>query len=339
MTAKITLSDVAKLAGVSPITASRALRNPEKVSEKKLKLVQDAAKTLNYEPDLFARALATGKTNVIGVLIPSVTNAVFSEVVAGAYEAIEGTGYTLQFANTRYSAEKEAESIKLFLNQRVAGLIIAGIDQNSESKQLLKSADIPIVQVMDISDDPYGVIVGFSNYDAAHSVAEHLANQGYTKLGFLGARLDPRTMRRFEGFKAGAQKVTGFDEARAILTKEASSTALGARLLRELMQAKPDTDAIFCNNDDLALGALFEAQRLGIDIPEQLGICGFNDLETMSIANPSITSVKTKRRDIGAAAIKIVTEFEDQMKLGGKVRDFGFEIIGRQSTDKTGILH
>ena len=195
---KIRLTEVAKLAGVSPITASRFFRTPEALSINKRVRVESAAKELGYVPNLAARALASQRTEVIGVLIPSLTNNVFSDVLRGIYDAVDGSRYSIQLANTRYSILQEEKLLRLFRAQKPAGLIVTGINQTAESRAILESMNCPITQIMEIGDSPVDMMVGFSHYDAGFAAISHILEQGYRRVGFLGARMDPRVQRRFE---------------------------------------------------------------------------------------------------------------------------------------------
>src|SRR3954466_4464088 len=193
---KIRLTEVAELAGVSPITASRFFRNPEALSIGKRVRVESAAKELGYVPNLAARALASQRSEVIGVLIPSLTNNVFSDVLRGIYDALDRSRYSIQLANTRYSILQEERLLRLFLMQKPAGLIVTGIDQTTESRAMLEAADCPIVKMMEMGPNPIDMIIGFSHYDAARAALAHLFAQGHRKIGFVGARMDPRVQRR-----------------------------------------------------------------------------------------------------------------------------------------------
>ena len=329
----VTLADVAKKAGASAATVSRTLRQPHLVSEKLRNRIMEAVQELGYVPDPAARALASSRSNVVGVLIPSVTNNVFSAALQGIYEAAETSPYDIQLGNTRYSALKEENLVGLFVRQRPAGLIVAGIDQTDTTRQLLKQANCPVVQIMEISDDPIDMMIGFSHYDAARAATQHLIDQGYRRLGFLGARMDPRTQRRLKGFRDAATDAGVYSETRVCATPRPSTVTLGSQLFAELLDRAPDTDAIFCINDDIALGALFEAQRRRISVPDQLGICGFNDFDMMAVANPSITSVRTFREEMGQQAMQmVITAIEDASAIERKVVDLGFEVRAREST-------
>src|SRR4029077_3023995 len=175
----IRLAEVAELAGGSPITASRFFRNPEALSVAKGARVESAARELGYVPNLAARALASQRTEVIAVLIPSLTNNVFSDVLRGIYAASEGSRYSIQLSNTRYSILQEEKLLRIFLAQKPAGLIVTGIDQNAESRAVMEAMNCPIAQIMEIGPDPVDMMVGFSHYDAAFAVVSHLLAQGF----------------------------------------------------------------------------------------------------------------------------------------------------------------
>ncbi|WP_223385705.1 LacI family DNA-binding transcriptional regulator [Oricola cellulosilytica] len=334
---KVTLADVAAKVGVSAITVSRALRSPEKVSKTLQRKIKKAIADLGYVPDPAARALASGRTNVIGVLIPSVTNNVFSDVMRGMYEAIEPTTFDLQLGNTRYSPLMEEDLLKVFLSQKPAGLVITGIDQSKTARTMLQSATCPIVQIMETGPNPIDMMIGFSHYDAAAAATTHLIDAGSRFPAFVGARMDPRTQRRFAGFKDTCERAGVFSRERLITTPEPSTVTLGASLFANLISQQPEIDAVLCNNDDLALGILFEAQRRHMAIPEELMICGFNDLEMMAVAEPPVTSVRTHRHEMGRRSIEmLVRQIENPDAEASKIIDLGFDVISRRSTARRG---
>ncbi|MBB3712384.1 LacI family gluconate utilization system Gnt-I transcriptional repressor [Limimaricola variabilis] len=333
MAKRVTLAEVAAQAGVSPITVSRALRRPDTVQPETRARIDAAVTALGYVPDPAARALATGRSDVIGVLIPSATNAVFTDVLSGIYDRLAESRFDVQYGITRYDPGTEESLLGVFLRQRPAGLIVAGIDQTAAARRLLDRAGCPVVQVMEIGADPVDMMVGFSHHDAAAAATRHLIAQGYRRPGFLGARMDPRTRRRFAGFRAEAEAAGIFDADRCETTETPSNVGMGAALLRGLLERRPDTDAVFCNNDDLALGALFEAMRLGRAVPGDLGICGFNDLEMMRAAEPPITSVRTNRFEMGARAAEMIRARLEGKDPGPALVDLGSEVQARRSTE------
>lgn len=330
---KVTLKDVASHAGVSAITVSRTIRAPHLVSPKARSKVQHSIEALGYVPDAAASALASNRTDVIGLLIPSVTNSVFTDVLTGLYDALEGSRYSIQIGNYRYSPATEEKLVRTFLSQKPAGMILTGVDQTEACRELLRNAACPVVQIMDSDGEAVDSVIGLSHFDAGHSATRHLVDQGYRRIGFLGARMDPRSQRRFAGFRAALSDGGLFDENRVVTTPKASCFGLGADLLRELLARAPDTDALFCNNDDLAAGALFEAQRRGIRIPQELGICGFNDLELSRNLNPSLTTVATPRYRIGQEAVSVlIRAFDTPDSAASHTLNVGFQVIPRDST-------
>ena len=329
---RTTIADVAAQAGVSPITVSRALREPARVSEPLRERIDAAVRDLDYVPDPHARALASARTNVIGVLIPSLTNSVFADVMRGIHDRAAKTDLQVQFANTRYSPVEEERLVRLFLSQAPAGMIVVGIDQTEAAARLLRKAEQPVVQIMELGPDPFDMMVGLSQFDAGRAMAEHLINAGYRRIAFLAARLDPRSNRRMAGYRAVMAEAGLDDPSLIVQTKAPSSVRVGCELLREIVERRPDVEAVFCNNDDIALGALFECQRLGIAVPAQLGLAGFNDFEMMASAEPPITSVATERYEMGVAAMDMIARTIAGDPPQQKVVDLGFHLNLRAST-------
>ncbi|TPW32946.1 HTH-type transcriptional regulator GntR [Pararhizobium mangrovi] len=330
--ARVTLSDVAAESGVSTITVSRALREPHRVSAPLRERIDAAVEALGYVPNLAAQALASQHTNVIGVLIPSVTNNVFSDLLSAIYDTVSHTRFQIQLANTQYSVSEEEKLVRIFLNQRPAGLVVTGIDQSAACRQLLSEANCPVIQIMETAPDPIDMMVGFSHYDGAARAARHLIEKGYRRIGFIGARMDPRTQRRMEGCLSVLDAFGMLDRDLVSTTEEISSVNLGAAMLGALVDRRPDLDAVFTNNDDLALGALFECQRRAIAVPDALGICGFNDLEMVRASAPSLTSVDTRRGEMGQRAMTMLMDAIEGKRPQKRVVDLSSTVIARQST-------
>lgn len=330
---RVTIREVAKHASVSVASVSRALRHPEAVSDALRTRIAASIESLGYLPDPAARALASTRSDMIAVILPSISNNVFAAVMDGIYSAAEGTPHTVQLGYSRYAPFLEENHIRLFLRQRPAGLILAGIDQTETAKRVIADANCPVVQIMETGPAPYDRMIGFSHYEAARAATAHLLAQGYRNPGFLGARMDPRTQRRLKGFRdALCEHGLAPQERRLRTTTHPSSVTLGGQLFAELMDFAPEVDAVFCINDDIALGAMFEAQRRNLRIPDQMGICGFNDHDMVAAAEPSITSVRTFRREMGEGAVQMILETLRGEEPKDRVIDLGFKVIPRQST-------
>ncbi|MBZ9854399.1 LacI family DNA-binding transcriptional regulator [Mesorhizobium sp. CA13] len=327
-----TISDVARKAGVGAITVSRALREPERVSEDLRRQIHAAVDELGYVPDPNARALASARAEVFGVLVPSLTNSVFAEVVRGIYDSLSDSAFRIQLGNTHYSGLEEERLLQVFGPQRPAALIVAGIDQTPASRKLLENAGCPVVQVMETGPDPVDMMVGFSHLDGGRAATEHLIEAGYRRIGFIGARMDPRSQRRLAGYRMAVEKAGLFDPRLITTTPVPSSVTLGRELFRDALAKMPTLDGVFCNNDDIALGALFECHRASIDVPKRIGIVGFNDLDMMQVAFPSVTSIRTPRYEIGRRAVAMALAAIGGEPPQQRVVDLGFELMRREST-------
>lgn len=327
-----TIADVARKAGVGAITVSRALREPDRVSQDLRRQIQVAVDELGYVPDPNARALASARADVFGVLVPSLTNNVFAEVVRGIYDSLSDGPFRVQLGNTHYSGLEEERLLQVFAPQRPAALIVAGIDQTPTSRKLLESAGCPVVQVMETGPDPVDMLVGFSHFDGGRTATEHLIKAGYRRIGFIGARMDPRSQRRLAGYRAAMEKAGLFDPRLITTTPLLSSVTLGRELLRDALAKMPALDGVFCNNDDIALGVLFECHSAALDVPKTIGIVGFNDLEMMQAAFPPLTSIRTPRYEIGRRSVAMALAAIAGRRPEQRVVDLGFELKPREST-------
>jgi LacI family transcriptional regulator, gluconate utilization system Gnt-I transcriptional repressor len=302
------------------------------VAEATLRRVRDAANSLGYIPNPAARALAQARSNTLAVIIPSVTNQVFAELLRGVYDAVEESGLQVQLANTRYRPTREEDLLRLFAAQRPAGAIVAGIDQTPVARRLLGALDCPVVQVMELCDDPIDMVIGCDQRAAAADAVGHLLGRGYRRIGFLGARMDPRAQRRMAGWRDRLEQAGLHGDELMLTTPHPSSVTVGSRMLAEFLAMVPDADAVFCNNDDVALGALFECQRRGIRVPAQFGIMGFNDLEMVSVSNPAISSVATHRYEMGGLAVAMLQQAARGERPERTIVDTGHTLMIRGSS-------
>jgi LacI family transcriptional regulator, gluconate utilization system Gnt-I transcriptional repressor len=331
---RITLADVAALAGVSAVTASRVLRRPEMVSPALRERVESAVRDLAYVPNQLASALASARTQTIGVVIPSLTNGVFADYLRALHDLFVPAGFQVLVSNSRYSDVEEERAIATILGQHPEAMIVAGIDQTERARHLLRQSAVPVVQTMEITDDPIDINIGLSQREAGRAATEYLLARGYRRIGHTSARLDPRARRRREGY-CNEMEAAGIEWTPMLAeTPRPSTVGLGAELFARILNRVPDLEAVFTCNDDLALGALFECQRRGLRVPDDMAIIGFNDLELCASAYPSISSVSTPRYEMGKLAAEIVLD----MIRGSGIRpenpiiDLGYEIIERQST-------
>jgi LacI family gluconate utilization system Gnt-I transcriptional repressor len=187
---------------------------------------------------------------------------------------------------------------------------------------------------MEIGPAPVDMMIGFSHFDASKAAISHLLGQGYRRIGFLGARMDPRVQRRLEGYRAAMKEAGLFNERLIVTTAVPTSMTLGGTLFADLLAKAPDIEAVFCVNDDLALGALFECKRRHMSVPQQMAIIGFNDLEFMASSVPTLSSVRTNRYEMGKNAATMVIETLEGRRPELPIVDLGFGIVQRESSTR-----
>jgi len=328
---RATLEAVARLAGVSTMTASRVLSQPQLVSSSTRARVEQAVLELGYVPNRAARALASRQSHVIVVLVPSLSNAVFTAVLDGIHDAVEGSGYQLLIGNTHYSAAEEGKLLRTYLQSDPDGVLLPGLSRNPQVGQMLDSLRVPVVSMMDLADSPATLSVGFSQLDAGMALTRHLIGRGYRRIAFVGAQLDERTLRRADGYRLAMAEAGLQDPRLEIMTPERSTVALGAALMRRVLDELPECDAVFFCNDDLAHGAIFHCQRAGIPVPGRVAVAGFNDLPASSLMVPSLTTVDTPRYRIGFEAASLLLDVIAGKAPAARRVDLGFTLRERES--------
>lgn len=328
------LSDVAARAGVSTITVSRALRKPEMVSTQLRERVEAAARELMYVPNELASALASQRTGTIGVVVPSLTNGVFDDYLKALHDVFLEAGLQVLVLNSRYDEDEEERAIRTLLGRHPEAMIVAGIDQTEQARSLLAHSGIPVVQTLDTNDSPIDINIGLDHREAGHAATSYLLGLGHRRIGLIIARLDHRARRRWDGYQR-AMDEAGIDTSKLVVSSpHSTSVTLGAELFSQLMSQEPLPDAVFCGNDDLALGTLFECHRRGIAVPQDISIVGFNDLEFCAVSSPSLTTISTPRYALARRAANIVLEI---IRVSGERPaetriDVGFELVERGST-------
>lgn len=331
---RVTLNDVAEAAGVSSITVSRALRNPDIVSESLREKIIAIVEDMGYVPDFAARALASQNSGVIAVLVPSMSNYVFPAAMAGIEARVSSTDLRIHYANSHFSEEEEVRQLKLFLGQRPAGVIIAGVGDGIRGHSLLQRVHCPVVQALDRTQPPLDMAVGIDNFAAAASAARHVVEEGYRNIAILGAAFDIAGQRRRQGFQSVLEQHGLFDRALISCDVTSYDIQVGAQLLGRLLDSGRPIDAVLCQSDELALGALFECQRRGIRVPEEFGICGFYDLEFAGTCPPGLTTVRLPLHEIGRLAADMVIRAQTGDRQVSTMVDVGFELVVRGSTKR-----
>ena len=313
------------------MTVSRALRGEGRVSPETLARINAAVEALGYVPNLSASSLASRRSGILAVLVPTIGNSVFSETVRGVADAAEAAGLHLLIGDYAYSDDKRHQLVRALVGRRPDALVLVGAVQDEAARTLLRQHGVPVVETWELSDDPVDMAVGFSNFAAGVEVARHLAGGGRRRCAFVGSA-ESRAAARLSGFTAALAEAGAAPpeiETPADLSIEAGRVSLDRLLARA-----PDLDGVFFATDVMAVGGLLECQSRGIDVPGRIAIVGLGDLEIGRQLRPALTTVRIPAYGMGRRAGELILA-----RLGkgaapreGQVIDLGFSLIWRQSS-------
>jgi LacI family gluconate utilization system Gnt-I transcriptional repressor len=322
-----TLADVAERAGVSEITVSRVLRDKGPISMKTRERVMAAVAHLGYMPNRIAGTLASSGSNLIGVVLSSLTNNVFADVLGGVHSVLAPAGYQPVVGVTDYDEAEEERIVASLLAWQPAAMIVTGVNHTTATRLMLGRARGRVAEIMDIDSVPLDLGVGFSHRAAGYDTARHLVARGYRRFGYVGldrAR-DPRAARRHEGMMRGLSEA-GLSLVAEAVAEFPTSTRGGRRLLAELLQREPGLDAVVFSNDDMAVGGLFHCLASGIRPREELALFGFNALEVGQSLPMPLSTIRSRRDTIGRIAAARILE-TPLRPLEPTIIDTGYEIV------------
>ena len=327
-----TIQEVAKFAGVSPITASRALNNPKLVKDSTRRRVEAAAKQLNFIPNFAAGILSRDKSNMVGVIVPTLSNSIFAETIQALSETISSQGIQLLIGTNNYSIVREEDIIRTFISHRADGLILTGHTHTAYSEELIKSFAIPTVEIWNLRKGRDFVCVGMSNYRAAYEMTEYLIKKGYKRIGYIGGLLanNDRSEDRLNGYR-DALKHYGVEFDSSIIRESEFSLLNGAEAMRSLLTLTHRPDCVFASSDIIAFGALIECQNKGISIPDDIALAGFDDAVIGSMTKPGLTTVRVPRRQIGLKAGSVIMKLLQKEPDISSVNDLGFDLAIRDT--------
>lgn len=330
-TGRVTLNDVAQLAGVGAMTVSRALRTPELVSDKMRERIDAAVEELGYIPNRAAGALASGTSHVILVIVPSLLDRASAELMAGLQPRLMKVGYQLVLGDAQH-LRQQSEQLEHLLQYNPAAVIVLGCLESPDDEALLRQSRLPVVEVGALVPHPMDICVGGSNQEAGYRLTRHMIERGYRNIGFLCARQEQWMLQqRMRGWQQ-AMLESYLSPDMVINTSEAPSFSTGAAMLGEFLLRWPELDALICVNDELAAGVLFECQRRHLSVPGKLAIAGFDDSDVAKACYPALTSVHIPYRKMGSMAAELILR-----KLAGEAlqectQPLEFELQKRQSS-------
>ena len=324
----ITLSDVAAIAKVSEVTVSRILRNKGYISSESRARVMAAISEVGYRPNRIAGTLAAAtSSNLVGVVIPSLSNIVFPEVLHGIHAACGNAGLQPLVGVTDYDPLIEERLVDSLLAWQPTALLLAGFDHTETTRRQLKQSRVRVAELMDIDAIPVDVAVGLSHFKAGVDTAGHLIRRGYRRFGYVGHDWDAdvRARHRYDGLCKGLGE-TGLSVVDQVIFAGPSSVAAGRSSLAALLERSPDLDAVVFSNDDMAIGGVFHCLAAGIELKEQLAIFGFNGLGIGQALPRPLSTIRSNRFLMGKLAVETILQ---QAERPGEpiTIDSGYEMV------------
>ncbi|MEO7156131.1 MAG: LacI family DNA-binding transcriptional regulator [Vicinamibacterales bacterium] len=325
------MADVARRAGVAPITVSRALSDPSQVSAATLASVQQAVAETGYVRHVLAGSLASSSTRCIGVVVPVLSNSIFANTLAGLSEVLEAQGYRLLIAASQYEPLREQRNVEAFIGQRVDGVALTGTTHTPGTRAMLARARIPVVEMWNLPKRPFDCAVGFSNFDAARAMVRHLHSRGYRRIAYIGGptRQNDRMRARERGYRAGMAEA-GLLVAEGRIRRTSFEFENGATALSDLLETDSSIDAVFAASDVLAVGALLHCLRRGWPVPDKVALAGLDGSPIGGLITPELTSMRFPRRQIGVRAAELLLD-RIRGQPAGTFDDLGFELLAGAS--------
>ena len=307
-TGKVTIADVAQLAGVGTMTVSRALRTPGQVSDKLREKIEAAVNELGYMPNLTASALASASSHTIAMVVPNLAEAGCTEMFAGLQHVLQPAGYQIILAESRHRLEQEEKLLETLLASNIAAAILLSVEHNSTVRHLLKNASIPVIEIGAIRTDPIDINIGIDNVAAMFELTDMLVQRGYQNIGLLCANQEQWIFQQHLQGWYKAMLRHHMSPNRVINAALPPVFSTGASQLPEFLLAWPELDALVCVSDELACGVLYECQRRRIKVPDELAVVGFGDSDVSKVCQPSLTTMAVPHRKIGLEAGNVLLE-------------------------------
>ncbi|MEM9682071.1 MAG: LacI family DNA-binding transcriptional regulator [Pseudomonadota bacterium] len=329
-----TMGDVARQAGVSKITVSRVLRQPDRVKPDTRDRVRAAIRELGYVPDDAASAFSSRKSRTVGALISTLDGSTFASTVDGLSDALREAGFQLLISTTEYSPQTEADNLTTLLGRRPDGLVLTSTEHTPAARTLMARLGLPVVELWDLPEEPIDCAVGFSNFDSGAAMTHFLFERSYRRPAFVGSQSgsDTRVTKRMDGYLAAVRE-RGLGDGRVVRLSTGGSKAIerGAKGLARLLERWPDTDAVFCSSDSVALGVLNEARRRGLRVPEDIAVAGYGDFDFAGPYGLELTTLRIPGYEIGTAAAALILERTRNPEASSVSADVGFKIIKRRT--------
>ncbi len=326
------LADVARAAGVSTMTVVRVLRDPAKVAEATRARVRGVLSETGYTPDLIARGLASSRSGLVAAVIPVLTNSLIAEIMQGLTDALAPAGLHLLIGASGFSAAEEEVLVRAFLSRRVDALYLTGMIHTAGTIRMLKQAGIPVVEGGNLGGNAIDMVVGYCNSEAARAVTRYLVRQRYRSIGYIGAHPadNDRARDRRRGFEEALKAAHRHVDPRLCIETTLDLEA-GASAMATLLTRRAGLRAVFCSADALAVGALYECQRRGLRVPDDVAIAGFDDIPIAAQIVPALTTLRVPRYEIGHRAGTMIRDRLEGRPVARRIVDTRYELVPRDS--------
>lgn len=302
--APVKITDVAAAAGVAPMTVSRVINTPDRVSAATALRVRAAIEQLGYVPNLVAGGLSSRRSRMVAAIVPTIAHPMFSEMVQTFTDAMRQAGYQVMLSLAGYAEGIEDDLIRGLLGRRPDAMLVTGADHTPPMRQMLAEAGIPVVEVFDVTPQPIDMLVGLDHAAAGAAVAAFFRARGFERFAMFAAG-DARARQRQRGFVEAVRQEGGRVLAEPVLPAP-STIAAGRQALRDLLPHLVERTALFCSSDLLAFGAITEARLHGIAVPDRLAVCGFGNFELSAMSEPAFTTVNVEGAQIGRTAAEFL---------------------------------
>ena len=331
---KARLIDVARMAGVSPATVSRALTQPDLLNAETLARVLAASRSIGYRPDAAARTLASGRSMTVGAVVPTLDNAIFSKALQAMQSTLAGEGYQLLVASHDYNAAAEADAVRTLMARGIDGLMLVGAERAPETAALIAAAELPLALTWRQAPGAAAVIV--DNERAGRLAAEHLVALGHRRIGLVIGRLafNDRQRGRLAGARAYLESV-GLGLPDWMVSEQPTTLAGGRSGCAALLELAEPPTAVIGGIDVIAIGCIAEAQARGMSVPGSLSVAGIDDLDMSAHLSPSLTTVHVPTGRIGAeAALMLLRAMRGDASRS--VLELPVELVVRRSSGPPG---
>jgi len=326
----VTIKDIARKAGVSHATVSRALNGNLAIPETTAAGIRELARSMGYSPSAAARGLKTNHSRVIGVIVSHIDNPYFGEIVQGIEDSLQDTGFSLFFASSHLNPENEKKIVQAFAEHRVEGVIICSVTVGGQQAEALRQNGMPIVVINNQSPQQFNCSIAHDDLDGARQVTQHLLSLGHRRVAYLGNELAERiNNERLAGFRIELKDAGIAVDPHLVLNCGGSEIENGFRGMQELLKREVLPTAVFCFNDLMAIGALRAMSDAGIPVPGQISLAGFDNIEYSNYTQPPLTTFDQPKRAIGAEAANLLLERIHQARNNEKPEPITRQMRGR----------